>query len=72
MLGVLVLLLVFFLGGTAVGIFTVVCLGIRLEERRSSLSTGTSDSICLGARKITGTHVFTSRPARTDADVANQ
>jgi len=43
--------------GIAIGVVLVVSLGIRREERNSSLMHGTTNRMLLGTRRVTG---FTS------------
>jgi hypothetical protein len=53
-----VLVITALLVGTALGVLATVVVGIHREEHRSTLKTGTRDSICLGTRRVTGLHVF--------------
>ena len=59
-----VLVVTALLVGTALGVLAVVVMGIHREEHRSTLRTGTRDSVCRGTRKLTGLHAVTSHSSR--------
>lgn len=57
MVAILVLVFTSLAAGAATGVVAVIALGIRREERRSTMTTGTQDLLCLGTRWLTGLHV---------------
>jgi hypothetical protein len=68
MIGIFALMAAIFLFGVTMGVVAAVSLGIRREERRSSLAAGTTDGLSLGARQLTGTHVLMPGSSREYGD----
>jgi hypothetical protein len=65
--GILVSTAVGLVAGTVIGVIAVTVLGIHREERESSLTTGTTNRLALGARRLTGAYIRLPRLARDDA-----
>jgi hypothetical protein len=57
MVAIFVLVVTSLAAGAAAGMVAVIALGIRREERMSTMTTGTQDQLCLGTRWLTGLHV---------------
>ena len=71
MIGILLSIVAALLGGVGIGIIVIVAVGIRREERDSTLTFGTTDRVCLGTRQLTGTHVRMPNSSRDYQDQEN-
>lgn len=70
MIGIILYTVASLLAGAVIGVMAVVALGIRREERDSTLTGGTTDRLSLGTRQLTGASVRLPNSPRDDDDPA--